>query len=203
MNKDLFLKDVRNHRLTVIRDKGMYRHLRFGIPGSSTMRFDILTWPGYLCYTGDMGTFVFRRLDDMLQFFRSPHDQPLSTSPDYWAEKLEAVDTCGGLKSFDRRVFDETVQSWIDDFCDGEGLLAKDKLDLVREVGDRLRYCESDDERGLQEALDGLSCNGNEVFESFYGTDCRSYSPRYLWCCLALPWAIKVYDDYKDSPEAQ
>ena len=27
--------------------------------------FDIVTWPGYLCYSGDMGCFVFTRLPDM------------------------------------------------------------------------------------------------------------------------------------------
>ncbi|MFY3739344.1 hypothetical protein ACOS9E_25265, partial [Escherichia coli] len=51
-----FLLDTAFHRLEIIRDDGFYRHLRMKQPGTSCYYFDIITWPGYLTVTGDMGT---------------------------------------------------------------------------------------------------------------------------------------------------
>lgn len=44
-----FLHDVRNHQMTILRDEGVNRHIRFMKPGSSDMQFDLITWSGYLC----------------------------------------------------------------------------------------------------------------------------------------------------------
>lgn len=55
-----FLHDVREHRLIVLNDDKLNRHIRFSRPGTRCMQFDLITWPGYLCYTGDMGTYVRR-----------------------------------------------------------------------------------------------------------------------------------------------
>ena len=66
-----FLKDVAEHQMTVLRDDGVNRHVQFRRPGTICMGFELITWPGYLCYTGDMGTYVFRRLEDMFEFFRT------------------------------------------------------------------------------------------------------------------------------------
>ena len=67
---ELFLRDVQQHQIQVIRHDGVNRHIRFKRPGSMSYYFDLITWPGHLCYTGDMGTYVFRRMDDMFEFFR-------------------------------------------------------------------------------------------------------------------------------------
>lgn len=88
----VFLADVAHHQLTVLRDDGLYRHLRFSKPGSNDMRFDVVTWPGFLAYSGDMGCFVFERLDDMLAFFRRPYTGPgLTINERYWAEKCQEI----------------------------------------------------------------------------------------------------------------
>lgn len=55
----------------MLHEDGIYRHIRFRQPGTMCMHFDLITWPGYLCYTGDMGTYVFTRLADMFEFFRT------------------------------------------------------------------------------------------------------------------------------------
>ena len=65
-----FLEDIKDHRLTVRVNRGTDRHLHFSKPGSIDQSFDLVTWPGHLCYTGDMGTYVFERLPDMFTFFR-------------------------------------------------------------------------------------------------------------------------------------
>ena len=70
----IFLRDVAEHEMIVVRDDGVHRHIRFKKPGTSCMHFDLITWPGYLCYTGDMGTYVFSRLTDMFEFFRTDRE---------------------------------------------------------------------------------------------------------------------------------
>lgn len=69
-----FLQDVADHKMTVVMDNGVYRHLRFANSDSKlafNQWFDIVTWPGFLAYSGDMGCFVFSRLKDMFEFFRA------------------------------------------------------------------------------------------------------------------------------------
>ncbi len=70
-----FLKDVANHEMQIIRDDGVQRHLRFKKPGTMCYHFDLITWGGHLCYTGDMGTYVFTRVHDMFDFFRMGDQQ--------------------------------------------------------------------------------------------------------------------------------
>lgn len=69
--EERFLKDVAKHEMTVIRDDGINRHLRFKNPNDSSYWFDLITWPGTLCIDGDCGTYVFKRTPDMFQFFRT------------------------------------------------------------------------------------------------------------------------------------
>lgn len=63
-----FLIDTAFHRLEIIRDDGLYRHLRMQQPGNSCYYYDVITWPGYLTVTGDMGTWTFSRIADMFDF---------------------------------------------------------------------------------------------------------------------------------------
>ena len=41
-SEDRFLNDIRDHSLTVIKDDGVHRHLRFRRPASNTYWFDII-----------------------------------------------------------------------------------------------------------------------------------------------------------------
>jgi hypothetical protein len=88
-----FPDDIAQHQMKVKRNDGLYRHIYFGRPGTGNMSFSITTWPGYLAYTGDMGDYVFCRLDDMFQFFRTDRTPNYS----YWAEKVVAQDKADGV----------------------------------------------------------------------------------------------------------
>jgi hypothetical protein len=59
------------------------------------MGFDVVTWPGHLSISGDMGCFVFTRVDDMFTFFRGHEDAPNLGYSAKWGEmtleKLEQV----------------------------------------------------------------------------------------------------------------
>lgn len=83
--KEKFDRNITNHQMAIRFDAGIYRHLVFRNPESSAMWFEIVTWPGSLVYTGDMGTFVFERIPDMFEFFRNAE-----INPHYWSEKVEA-----------------------------------------------------------------------------------------------------------------
>ena len=73
---------VQDHVFLVIRDDGLYRHLRCRALDTSWNSWDIVTWPGYLSITGDRGGRVFARTDDMLiDFFKGKANVP------YWLEK--------------------------------------------------------------------------------------------------------------------
>jgi len=67
--KSDFLIKTENHKMNVLNDDGLYRHLRFKHPETFIAWFDLISWPGNLCIRGDMGCYVFARLEDMFQFF--------------------------------------------------------------------------------------------------------------------------------------
>lgn len=100
-----FSKDTATHEMTVLRDDGVYRHLRFKGPGSSAYCFDLVTWTGHLAITGDMGANMFCRLDDMFEFFRTDRLHGGHTiNPGYWSEKLQCAGERDGAEVLDGEI---------------------------------------------------------------------------------------------------
>jgi hypothetical protein len=83
-----FLRETCKHEMTVLRDDGLYRHLRFQEPGSGFYWYDLITWPGRLVVCGDAGDWMFSRTSDMFLFFESQHG---GINPHYWGEKLRGA----------------------------------------------------------------------------------------------------------------
>lgn len=81
-----FLLDTAFHRLEIIRDDGLYRHLRMKQPGTSCYYFDIITAGISDCHRRH-GHWTFSRIADMFEFF-GPWQDGINTG--YWSEKLEA-----------------------------------------------------------------------------------------------------------------
>lgn len=54
--KARFAGDTAAHRMTVLLDQGLHRHVRFANPASRTSWFEIITVLGLLTINGDMGT---------------------------------------------------------------------------------------------------------------------------------------------------
>lgn len=207
-----FRGDVAKHQLRVLRDDGVYRHIRLAKPGSINMSFELVTWPGSLCFTGDMGTFVFERLEDMFQFFRSdkPVDDPIRINLGYWSEKLVAVDghrTGGSAKEwseekFRRGVREQLVCWWRDHRDLGIGgrreLREAVESDIMFHIGD-----DQDGHRAMQAAYDFTErVRGTEFrFIDLFERDFTEYTMRFVWCCCALVWAIRVYDAHRAAAE--
>lgn len=149
LTQEQFDKDIAEHVLTILKEDGVYRHIRCQVPGTMMEHFDIITWPGYLCYTGDMGTYVFTRTTDMLEFFRRPDHCRYSIDMRYWAEKVEAGDRHGrggGILEFSKEKFDKRVWEVVNEFVDEqlEGATEEDehrpgKLELCKRAMNDLK----------------------------------------------------------------
>lgn len=197
--KERFLNDVKNHQIHVIRDDGVNRHIRFKRPESTNMYFDLLTWKGHLCYTGDMGTYVFSRVDDMFTFFRGDLDQEFGINPNYWGEKLLAISRFGeGYTQFNSELFKEHV---LEDYQLYFENTERDEEDM-EEIRERLDWEVLDfiDDAGPEELINraiGFSAtdDGTEpVFQDFWEHNFEVYTFHYLWCCYALVWGVAKYD---------
>ena len=215
-SEERFLKDVAEHEMIIVRDDGLYRHIRFKKPGTGCMRFDLITWPGYLCYTGDMGTYVFSRLADMFEFFRADREhmrlrdgRTLAINPGYWGEKLQAVERSGdggsyrefSEEKFKRAVLEHLV-GWIRYRRDHTTKEERRELwdavmfDVIGADGDSGGY------RQQVAAHDFHHRVNNRVefyFQDFWEINVMDYTHRFIWCCYALAWGITKYDEAKAS----
>ena len=213
--EEQFLKDVADHEMQVLLDNGVYRHLRFKRPKSGIAWFDIVTWPGYLAYSGDMGSFVFSRLNDMFEFFRTDRrDDRLGINRSYWGEKLQAVDRSGSYREYSedrlKRHVDDAVKAWVEEFDGPVG-----EADEEECVEAKAAF-----EKALREAVkEDIHCNiegaseetGHRTLRDFcfehegkkyefsdtWEWDCQDYTYRFTWCCYALAWSIRKYDELR------
>lgn len=188
MTAERFAKDTAGHTLSIKRDDGFYRHLVCSNNGSSVYRFEIVTWPGYLAYVGDMGDFVFHRLDDMFEFFRG---RPIN--PRYWGKKVDAA--CrDGVSEWSQDRFKEAVASEA-----RSRLELDDDEEIPPEVLEEL--CNVLGSENEHDAFVAVSeYDGNSVdFSDFWERDCTVFTHRFLWCCHAIMWAIAKYDEAKEA----
>jgi hypothetical protein len=195
--EERFLKGIAGHVLTIQHDDGIYRCLRLGKPGDSNMYFTLTTWPWHLCISGDMGTFVFNRIEDMFTFFRvAPERTPgLHINPSYWGEKCEAADRrTGGMTVFSEAAFKSAVaHSFKEHTFDNR----VDKRECWEAIKNEVLCAENEhDAQNLISRFRFTGENGRQVdmFPDFWERDLTEYSYHYLWCCYAIAWGIKQYD---------
>ena len=188
-----FLKDTKDHKMEVIRAEGVNRHLRFRKPGTICYGFDIITWPGHLCITGDCGTYVFRRLEDMFQFFRSDivMDDGFRINPGYWAEKVLAKDVRHGIKRFSIERFAENVRTYFEDseVFEKEGFAGE----CWKQIEKQMLNCVSS-EFEAYEAIQCFECDGFR-FEDFWEFDSQEFDFGFLWNLYAIVWGIREFDN--------
>lgn len=203
-----FLEDVATHEMIVIRDEGVNRHIRFKKPGTTAYYFDFITWKGHLCYTGDMGTYVFTRIDDMFDFFRmDDHDwnknpNGLSINPGYWSEKLIAVARSEGYKEWDEDEFirrvNEVRVGWMR-WAKSLGISKDDRRELWEDVENDVLSEPSNEHLCVAKIYGYYKRIGDETFEfmDFFDGPMNRYTFHFLWCCYALAWGINKYDGFK------
>jgi len=120
--KEAFERDTKNHTMEVLKDDGVYRHLKFTNNGSQCYRFDLVTWPGHLAVSGDMGDYMFNRLYDMFEFFimdDNDFNKKHVINPGYWAEKVVAANKNGeGIEAFSMDMFKQNVMNEYNNFIE-------------------------------------------------------------------------------------
>jgi hypothetical protein len=205
--EERFLDDVKNHKMTILKDDGLYRHLRFKRPDSSTYWFDIVTFPQSLVITGDMGDMMYQRLEDMFQFFRNSEKDRLGINLGYWAEKV----VCGKdeISEFSQNELINVALRYIDDHLDGEGWTEDEIQHLKDDVSDEINCCDSNSVR-MYDLIDDYKYYKEETpywnEPDFIFTDwweCHEqaevYTFHYVWRSYAIAWAVQQYDLYKEN----
>lgn len=215
-----FEKDCAQHEMIIQHDQdspdgdSAFRHVTFKRPGSMVYRFDLVTWPGYLAVSGDMGSFMFSRIPDMFEFFRPIEGKPVGINPGYWGEKC----TAGEMKEWSSDVFVKSVWKHFD--CYEEDEEDEDAVRLVRsEIQSELR-----DFDNAWEATEWLN-NFRVCFaghrQSFHQWESRRWRARaqdfyfqdwfdwvrtedycyhYIWILYAISYGVRAYDKYTANP---
>ncbi|WP_425641450.1 hypothetical protein ACPUEK_16065 [Marinomonas gallaica] len=190
---DNFSKDTVNHELTILKDDGLYRHMRFGEKGSSIYAINITTWPGYLAVTGDMGDYVFTRTPDMFEFFRG---KDINTG--YWGEKLVAEPRGSEYgKKWSADEFRSEVCRFIENNLDPLDDL-EDEAEIILNKEIRIAIAMDIEHIEYKEEADEFISRFNKhdfQFDCFYEYDCTEYTHQYLWVCYAIVDVIKRYDE--------
>ena len=198
-SRERFIQDVAEHELTIIRDEGPegIRHLSCKKKGTNCYRFEIVCWPGYLTYYGDMGCWVFSRVTDMLSFFRGNKSwaDGAGINPYYWGQKIKSEDVPSGTKTYSEELFHEHVRDHLKHLDEiPKGLLGALENELLDVSFD-----------SAQDAMTAAMNFEHEdfVLQDFWEHDLTDYTLRYIWCCYALVWAIDQYDQQRNKMVCQ
>lgn len=204
-----FKETTQQHTMEVVREDGVHRHLRFRRPGTYAHGFDIVTWPGHLAISGDMGAAVFARLPDMFEFFRpdvsrKSGDQ-LFINAGYWAEKCVAND--GEKQEFSPALFRNLVKERFDEFVnerhDDEEPHAVWVAALWADLNAEVLF-EDSYEGAVGRAIERMSEfepmeDGYRDFRFHdaweYGSCLQDYTFHFIWRLYAIAYAVKTYDE--------
>jgi hypothetical protein len=200
-----FLANVASHEMRIIRADGVDRFIRFRSPERGTYWFDILTWPGCLCINGDVGCYVFSRIDDMFEFFRHPTgNEKLYINDGYWAEKLLAAADKGGrgagVKRWSPEKFIQSVVEHLDAYLEDNVLDNPAQADELREAVKSRIIERSYDREDAMNAIETFEMHGL-YFRDAWEWNCTKWDFSFLWCLYAIAWGIRKFDEAQPAKE--
>lgn len=193
-----FAGDVEKHTVKVLHDEGLYRHLLCRGSDSWMYWFEIITTPGQLTIRGDMGTYVFARLDDMFEFFGEKE----RVNSQYWGEKLQA--SSGPIKRYSPQVAVKHAKEVLKDALEYRDLTEREEASVKHAFNSEV-LPEAADEAHFRESLTQFNSYGIR-FEDSWEWDLTEYDSRYLWNLYAIVWAIRGYRAAKvlsDAPQEE
>ncbi len=173
--------DLKDHVITVKHATGMYRHWRCQKPGTWNMGFDIVTWPGSLCYTGDMGDYLFQRTDDMAAFMANA-----CRDRSYSAEKCVAGRD--QIKEWSEQRFREVLAERLKESEDGMFTVVRGGRTQSERIGDKTREIVREFENYSSEHDATKAMYESGLWDGCDMPSCQVYSMRFLWCLKALEW---------------
>lgn len=204
--------DTEDHQLQVIVDEGVNRILKFANKnGSRCYSVSVMQTRHNICFTGDMGSFVFaNNNEDMLGFFMD------NLSLSYISEKCRA-----GIKSeYSEDLAKEAIKCEVTDFCGDyiddhiEHCTDIDIETLGREYiskkqsqwevvlyNQALRSINFENEYTFYQSVSDLEVEAtpslNFTIDICDGLPCRDYTHRFKWCIAAMNKIAALYFDKK------
>lgn len=203
-----FARETAKHRMTVLHDDGLYRHLRFREPEHGMYWFDLITIPGTLIFQGDGTSYTFRRIEDMFEFFRGPVGR---INPQYWAQKLTSTRE-EGVRVYQQELMQRHVEELASEAIEDEAKGVESAEDRrLTGLGAAIRERVTDEligdyslDRDVVERFRFWADPGGEYaiprktpdfeFIDVWEWDCRDYDWWFLWACHAIVWGIACYD---------
>ncbi len=206
-----FLNDIKDHKLTVISDDGVNRSLLFKHPDNSYYYFQLTTWDNHLCISGDMGTYVFKRIHDMFSFFRMDKDdfsynkdKVLNINHSYWHEKLVADDSRSGSMEFSKDLVRDLIREDLEDYCKDNDMSDDFKSECWDRVESELLDFESEEMTRHAIGDDWTDNEDQEGFAEslrtdFWEVNLQDYTFHFTWCLYAIVWGIRLYDEQRNN----
>ena len=214
ITKEKFLETVKNHKLEIISRNGLTRHIRIKNPESYNRYYDLTTWQGHLCISGDMRCYVFSRhgSDDMFNFFRNNN---LDINPNYQQEKLVCESNSIASEDFSQDVFNNIIKEYFEEyFNENDDLTKKCKEDCWNEIEENLLNPENEhDARNTIYDCGWANCFDTEYedeIEEFSkslaeyfcdGIDLTKYTNNFIWCLYAIVYGIQLFDKLEEGIE--
>jgi hypothetical protein len=153
-----------------------------------------------------MGSWLFMRLWDMFEFFRSTasYGKRYPINPDYWSEKLLAVDCHGrngsGATEYDAEIFKQRIEEHMFEYMRNNMIgnagnsLHKLRMDFKEDVKyEVLARAEDGEQEAIRAACDYV-WSERLPFKDFYEVNCHRYRHHLIWCMYAIVWTIHQYD---------
>jgi hypothetical protein len=203
-----FTSEVRDHKMKVLRNDKVYRHLRFMDPKNSAYWFEIHTGPNFLLFRGDGDSYVFSNGDqDMFRSFRNSIGKNGSLHPDpgYWTQKLSSSEQA---EKWDTDTFQEDLAQYITDMVEQDVVPKEHEERLRQEVENHLMYedlhaadlairtlLEFDFYFNEPDRYDSTKTPDFEFDECYeWITTCTEYDWWYLWALHGICWGIHQFD---------
>lgn len=178
-----FRRNTADHKMTILHDQGIHRHLYFHKPGDgSNWSWHIVTWPGSLAIRGDIGrSAIFTREPDMLlDFF---HGNPERISFNYWAEKTGQY---YDFREYSPAVFLREVREQLAILKKyGSDLNHEEILESAKEVAD----IEDLARVWLRDSPDAAYFDTDMYWETRFDL----WDEQFLFSCFAIAHAVRAY----------
>lgn len=194
-----FSKNTINHRLQILHDDGLYRHLRMSAPNDDSWRWEITTWPGHLAITGDVADgYVFRRLQDMLDFFRADEHEGRYTDGTrmidlgYWAQKLTRTTGADTAQRYSPGAFMQVAEQLIEEAVDSETISEQERPEMLDDA--RAASWELHQALGwLWKVAERLHMDPTDL------PSIRDWDFDFLIACWAIAETVAAYDEQKEQ----
>ncbi|MFE7485556.1 hypothetical protein [Streptomyces sp. NPDC057552] len=187
-----FARDVAGHELTVLREDGLYRHLRFETPGMrGAYAFELITWPYNLVVkTGWTFHFDIDATPDMFVLFRNTAFSG-EINPHYWSEKVRAGRD--EVEGFSEDLFEQLVKQHVVDAIRNGDAPRGIGAEVTRDI---FEWGEIDNEVSARRTLDDFRFK-DWAFGETWEWNFQDFKPGFLHSCRAIRYGIDLWDAAK------